>query len=730
MGNKNQYSNPEIWGGIECTINRVGNEFFDQLEYANFYQQPQIPAIIDLGIKKLRFPILWEKHQPAPETVPDFSWVATQLQQLHESGIAVIAGLVHHGSGPFFTNLLDENFPRLLADYAKSVAEKFPWIEYYTPVNEPLTTARFSGLYGLWFPHAADDSSFLKMLIHELKGTVLAMQEIRKINPAAKLVQTEDLGKTYSTPLLKYQANFENERRWLTFDLLCGNVNEKHKLWKYFIKHNIPEEDLLFFLENKCAPDIFGFNYYVTSERFLDEKIYLYPRHTIGGNNRHNYADVEAVRVEVEEEIGIEVLVTEAWERFHQPIAITEVHLHCHREEQIRWFKYVWESCLKMKERGIDIQSVTAWALFGSFGWNKLLTHSRGDYEPGVFDIRGGTARPTALRNYIRQAGHSCKCSHPLSEGKGWWQRDCRYEYVPYVRSMQSPKTVLHKNPVLIIGKNGTLGKAFARVCEQRMIPYKLLSRQQCDIADLRSIDSAIDYYKPHAVINAAGYVRVDDAEKEAAQCFRENHSGPLQLSLACRKHGIKLITFSTDLVFDGKKAQPYVESDPVNPLNVYGRSKAETESWLLQNDPDALIIRTSAFFGPWDQYNFVNWVISNLGSGIPVPVANDVYISPTYVPDLVHATLDLLVDEEKGIWHLANQGAITWSDLAYETAHKFGLDNSAINAVPLKDLSFPAMRPYYCVLGSERGHLLPSLENAMQRFFDEKKTHDVGVMD
>ena len=129
---------------------------------------------------------------------------------------------MHHGSGPAFTNLLDPQFPVLLAQYAKQVAGQFPHINYYTPVNEPLTTARFSGLYGLWYPHKKDDTAFLKMLLNEIKGIVLSMQAIREINPLAKLVQTEDLGKTYSTRSLKYQADFENRRRWLTYDLLCG----------------------------------------------------------------------------------------------------------------------------------------------------------------------------------------------------------------------------------------------------------------------------------------------------------------------------------------------------------------------------------------------------------------------------------------------------------------------------------------------------------------------------
>jgi dTDP-4-dehydrorhamnose reductase len=285
MDKKNQYCNPEIWGGIECTINRVGDAWFDQLQYAGLYQKPQhLQELVDLGIKKLRFPILWEKHQPERSAPIDWTWTEQQLTFLKTHNIDVIAGLVHHGSGPAFTDMLDPLFPEHLAAYAREVALKFPWIEHYTPVNEPLTTARFSGLYGIWYPHCSDDHSFLTMLLHEIKATVLAMEEIRKVNPRAKLVQTEDLGKSYSTELLKGQAQFENERRWITFDLLLGQVDEKHYLWNYFMQNGIKPSQLRFFQEHKCPPDIFGFNHYVTSERYLDENIYQYPEHTWGSN--------------------------------------------------------------------------------------------------------------------------------------------------------------------------------------------------------------------------------------------------------------------------------------------------------------------------------------------------------------------------------------------------------------------------------------------------------------
>ena len=167
---------PEIWGGIECTINRVKNQYYDQLNYSGHYNRSSdIMDIAKLGIKKLRYPLLWEKHQPLKQQSCDFSFSADRINSIRNSGVEIIAGLLHHGSGPAYTNLSDPEFPELFASYASEVAKQFPWIRYYTPVNEPLTTARFSGLYGIWYPHQSSSASFLQILFNQLKATVLAM---------------------------------------------------------------------------------------------------------------------------------------------------------------------------------------------------------------------------------------------------------------------------------------------------------------------------------------------------------------------------------------------------------------------------------------------------------------------------------------------------------------------------------------------------------------------------
>jgi dTDP-4-dehydrorhamnose reductase len=215
----------ELWGGIECTVARVGDDYRDQCAETGHRERIEdLDRIAALGIRTLRYPVLWETISPGDPAEADWSWHDERLPRLRELGIVPIAGLCHHGSGPTHTNLLDPEFPEKLARHARAVAERYPVIEHYTPVNEPLTTARFSALYGHWYPHAADYGAFLRALFIQCKAVLLSMRAIREVRPDAKLVQTDDLGRTFSTPAMAYQAEHDNARRWLTFDLLCGRV--------------------------------------------------------------------------------------------------------------------------------------------------------------------------------------------------------------------------------------------------------------------------------------------------------------------------------------------------------------------------------------------------------------------------------------------------------------------------------------------------------------------------
>src|SRR5690606_34913903 len=127
-----------------------------------------------------------------------------------------------------------------------------------------------------------------------------------------------------------------------------------------------------------------------------------FPPHCIGGNGKHIYADVEAVRVRLNEPNGPGFLLQEAWERFKTPMVLSEVHLGCSREEQMRWLQEIYQTARQAKAEGIDIRAVTAWSILGSFGWNKLLTNPPGLYETGIFDVSSGKPRPTILAEQLK----------------------------------------------------------------------------------------------------------------------------------------------------------------------------------------------------------------------------------------------------------------------------------------------------------------------------------------
>jgi dTDP-4-dehydrorhamnose reductase len=422
-------------------------------------------------------------------------------------------------------------------------------------------------------------------------------------------------------------------------------------------------------------PDILGFDHYLTSERYLDHRVERFPKVEPGSNGQHRYVDVEAVRIaKLTDQLGPRLRLKETWERYRIPIAITEVHHGCTRDEQVRWLHQVWTEAQAAQREGVDVRAVTLWALFGMVDWRSLLTRREGAYDVGGFDTRSDIPRPTLLAKTAARLGRGEAIDHPVLDLPGWWKRPGRTHARPSYDML--PKRVGRApRPILVTGATGTLGQAFSRICAHRGLAHVLTSRAELDITDEASIAAAIERYKPWAVINTAGFVRTWEADEKFDECLAINATGPELLGSACKAAGIPLVTFSSDLVFDGKLGRAYVEPDRPAPACAYGRSKAEAEARLMEIDADALIVRTSAFFGPWDRHNFLFHTVERLRRGEDVFASDKTIVSPTYVPDLVHATLDLLLDEEKGIWHLTNQGAISWHELAREIADRAKVD-------------------------------------------------------
>lgn len=706
-----QRSPLELWGGTECTVVRIGDEYRDQVrETGHYSRSADLDALAQLGVKAVRYPILWEAIAPQSPHELDFSWHDERLAKLRGLGIRVVGGLVHHGSGPRYTELLDGEFPEKLADFADKVARRYPWIDMWTPINEPLTTARFSCLYGHWYPHLRDTGQMYRALVNECVATAAAMAAIRIVNPSARLLVTEDLGKTFSTPQLAHQAEYENARRWLSLDLLCGRVGPSHELYDAVSK-NVPQHLLERLASAEGMPDLIGVNHYLTSERYLDHRIGRYPDAKPGSNGEDTYVDLEAIRVHrLHRELGPAKRLKEVWERYGLPIVVSEVHHGCTREEQVRWLDEVWTAAQKVRAEGADVRAVTLWSVFGAVDWRSLLTQRNGDYDVGAFDTRATEPRPTFLARAAKELSAGRRLEHPVLQVPGWWKRPGRNYARPNYDTLSS--SARKAQPILITGATGTLGQAFRRICSHRGLPYVLTSRAELDIVNQDSVRAAIERYRPWAMINAAGFVRTWEADEKADECHAVNALGPQLLARACRAAGIPFVTFSSDLVFDGRLGRSYTEDDAPAPRCTYGISKRESETRVLAALPESLVVRTSAFFGPWDQYNFLYNAMRDLKLGKEVVASERNIVSPTYVPDLVHAALDLLLDGETGVWHLTNQGAVSWHELARHVADRARLPVAQIR--PSRD----GVRADTS-LSSRKAVLLRPLDKALGDFVD-----------
>jgi dTDP-4-dehydrorhamnose reductase len=656
----------EVWGGIECTINRVGETYFDQLHRTGHLGRPDdLDRFADLGIRAIRYPVLWEHIAPNGLDDANWSWPDRQLKRLRELNIRPIVGLVHHGSGPRDTDLNDPGFPERLAAFAEAVSRRYPWIEDYTPVNEPLTTARFSSLYGHWYPHNRDDHSFARALLGQAKAVVLAMQRIRQVNPAARLIQTDDLGRTYASDALQYQADFENERRWLTFDLLTGTLTAERCMWHWLRQCGISEGELEWFETNRSSPDVIGVNTYLSSERFIDERTDLYPGELAGTNGRHTYVDVLAARVLPHGILGTRGLLGEAWRRYGLPLAVTEVHNGGEREEQLRWLDEVWRGADAARGDGADVRAVTVWALLGLYDWPSLVTRFDNVYEPGVFDVRGPSPRPTAIARMVRDLARLGEHRHPVLDLPGWWRRADRFTYktVPELdgQQTQSPEPASphpSARPVLLVGGQSRLRTALEETLRRKVIPFRVIDRDAA-IDNPAGIGEVIDESRAWAVVDSNG-----------AHCsWMDNTIGTrpsaygsarlLPLASVCADRDVPLVCFSWDELISG--------ADTAGPCRT-GTVKrdAAVHSWslfeasLLRTHGQSLIIRSD--------FGVVPDPFGDLASETFTPDQHGILMAADISPGLglavemrvADTTVDMLIDGVFGVWLLKSRNTVS----------------------------------------------------------------------
>lgn len=254
----------------------------------------------------------------------------------------------------------------------------------------------------------------------------------------------------------------------------------------------------------------------------------------------------------------------------------------------------------------------------------------------------------------------------------------------------------------LVTGAAGMLGHdlrtALAREPDARRA-VTALSRGELDVTDREAVLAAAAGHD--VVINAAAYTNVDGAETHEHEAFAINATGVENLAIAAREHGARLLTVSTDYVFDGAGTSPYPEDAPRDPLNAYGRSKAEGERLALAAHPGgAFIVRTAWLYGAGGP-NFATTMVRLAASNPTVSVVDDQLGQPTWTADLAAALVELAdSDAPPGIYHATNSGQTTWYGFARAIFAEAGLDPERVLATDSASFVRPAPRPAYSVLG------------------------------
>lgn len=256
---------------------------------------------------------------------------------------------------------------------------------------------------------------------------------------------------------------------------------------------------------------------------------------------------------------------------------------------------------------------------------------------------------------------------------------------------------------LLVLGGGGQLGTELTR-CVPDDMSAVFLGRDKLDVTCQAEVLQQLRLIKPDMIINAAAYTNVDGAESDSENAFLVNRDGPVNLALAAKDVGSRLIHVSTDFVFDGLQSHPYSPDDDTNPINTYGLSKLEGEKGVIEVLGNrCAIIRTSWLYSRYGN-NFVKTMLKLMNERDELKVVYDQVGSPCWAAGLARVIFEMSGREMSGIYHWADSGVASWYDFSVaiqEEALKIGLINSAIPITPIRAIEYPtaAARPFYSVL-------------------------------
>ena len=358
-GIENSYPNIKLTDG---TIKRV-----DEMEKCGHYEKWQLDfeLVTEMGISFLRYGPPFYKTHIGPGK---YDWIFTDdtFHRLKELRITPIVDLCHFGLPDWMGNFQNPDFPQYFAEYAKEFALRFPYLQYYTPVNEIFITAMFSGQYGWWNECLHDDRSFVTALKHSCKANILAMHEILKVQPNAVFIQSESTEYFHPVrPEVQKVANFLNQKRFLSLDLTYG-YPIKVMMYEFLLQNGMTREEYHWYEQNQVsARCIMGNDYYATNE------------HLVLPNGTTTAAG---------EIFGYYVITHQYYNRYRLPIMHTETNMKM--PDTVQWLWKEWANVHRLIQDGVPILGFTWYSLTHQVDWDTALREDNGHInELGLYDL-------------------------------------------------------------------------------------------------------------------------------------------------------------------------------------------------------------------------------------------------------------------------------------------------------------------------------------------------------
>jgi len=358
-GIENSYPNIKLPGG---SMKRV-----DEMEKCGHYKNWPLDfeLVNDMGISYLRYGPPYYKTHLAPGK---YDWFFTDdtFHKLKEQNITPIVDLCHFGLPDWLGNFQNPEFPQYFAEYAKTFALRFPYLQYYTPVNEIFITAMFSAQYGWWNECLHDDRSYVTALKNLCKANLLAMHEILKVQPNAIFIQSESTEYFHPVrPEVQSVANFLNQKRFLSLDLTYG-YPIKVMMYEYLLENGMTKEEYHWFGQNQVsARCIMGNDYYATNE------------HLVLPNGTTTAAG---------EIFGYYVITHQYYSRYRLPIMHTETNMKM--PDTVHWLWKQWANVHRLIQDGVPILGFTWYSLTHQVDWDSALREDNGNInELGLYDL-------------------------------------------------------------------------------------------------------------------------------------------------------------------------------------------------------------------------------------------------------------------------------------------------------------------------------------------------------